>query len=254
MVCSWIAVSPKFFTSSERFGSRLGGLIGGLPSTAVIALFFIGLTQSPIIASQAAVFIPIVQGINSVFIVVYLLGVTRNFAASLVWALIVWFVLTSLLVFYRLQNGWVSIIGWLGLGLGSYLIVEKRLGIQSHSRQRVRYTAFHVGLRAIFGGTIIALAVLIGKLGGALYGGIFATFPAMFLSTLVITYHSGGVSFSKAVAKSLLVSGVINVPVYALAVRWLYPEWGLAWGTIAAFTLALGSGYLTYRFMRLKMD
>jgi hypothetical protein len=40
----WVTLTT---VSAERFGSKVGGLIGGLPSTVVIALLFIGLTQSP---------------------------------------------------------------------------------------------------------------------------------------------------------------------------------------------------------------
>jgi hypothetical protein len=246
----WVTASTLI---AERFGSKLGGLIGGLPSTAVISLFFIGWSQSPTLASQAATMIPIVQGINSLLIVVYVLWVKHSFAIGITAGLLAWFALTGLLVGYSLGALWVSITGWLGFGLASYFVVEKILRVPSQGCIQVRYTAIQVLLRALFGGTVIAFAVLVGKLGGPLYGGIFATFPAMFLSTLVITYYSGGASFSSAVAKSLLLSGIINVPLYALAVRFLYPAWGLYVGTLAAFIFSLGSGYLTYRFMQVKM-
>ena len=32
---------------SEKMGSKIGGLIGGLPTTTLVALLFIGITQSP---------------------------------------------------------------------------------------------------------------------------------------------------------------------------------------------------------------
>jgi hypothetical protein len=247
---TWVTLSTLF---AERFGSKLGGLIGGLPSTAVISLSFIGYTQSPFIAAQAAALIPIVQGINSVFIIVYLLMIQHSLFVSLFGGLIAWFSLAGLLMLYPLQSVWVSVAGWLGLGLGSIWFVEKRLAIPSYSRIRLRYTLRQVGLRALFGGSVIAFAVLSGKLGGPLYGGIFATFPAMFISTLIVTYYSGGADFSSGVAKSLMVSGAINVPLYALAVRFLYPQWGLIAGTLAAFSFSLVSGYWTYRFMQVKL-
>ena len=39
----WVTLSS---VAAERFGSKAGGLIGGLPSTIVVTLLFIGLTQS----------------------------------------------------------------------------------------------------------------------------------------------------------------------------------------------------------------
>ena len=93
-----------------------------------------------------------------------------------------------------------------------------------------------------------------GKLGGPLLGGIFGSFPAMFLSTLVITSHIGGAAYSRPVGKSLLVSGLINVPLYEIMVRYLYPSVGLAMGTTIAVMLSLGTGYLTFLFMKSRLS
>ena len=101
---------------------------------------------------------------------------------------------------------------------------------------------------------MIAFAVFMGKIGGPVYGGIFATFPAMFLSTLVITYRAGGAEFSRAVAKSLFVSGIINVVLYAIAVRYLYVWFGLAYGTAGALVFCGVTGYLTYLFMKARLS
>ncbi len=60
--------------------------------------------------------------------------------------------------------------------------------ISSQDKLQVSYPPSQLIWRALFGGAVIALAVFMGKLGGPLLGGIFGSFPAMFLSTLVITY------------------------------------------------------------------
>ena len=106
----------------------------------------------------------------------------------------------------------------------------------------------------MFGGAVIAFAVLMGKIGGPILGGIFSTFPAMFLSSLVITYKVGGADFSRAIGKSLLMSGMVTVPIYALAVGCLYPRVGLGFGTILALLLSTVVAYLTYLFMRARMS
>jgi hypothetical protein len=157
------------------------------------------------------------------FIVAYLLMVRRGLLAGLGSGLVVWLVLASLLVARGIQSLWLSIFGWLVLGVVCILWVDKGMRVASQGRQAVAYMPWQIGGRALFGGTVIALAVLAGKLGGPLLGGIFATFPAMFISTLAITYRTGGVEFSRAVAKTLMVSGLVNVPIYALVVRVTYP-------------------------------
>ena len=50
----------------------MGGLIGGLPSTVVIALLFIGLTQSPQIAADTTTVMPLAQGLNGLFVLTFM--------------------------------------------------------------------------------------------------------------------------------------------------------------------------------------
>jgi len=232
----------------------MGGLIGGLPSTAVAALLFIGLTQTPGVASEATTIMPFAQGLNGIFIITYLLLVRRGLVQGLLGALLAWFFLASILLAAGIRYFWVSVAGWMLLVLSCYLVVERWMKILSQGKVSIRYTCSHLTFRALFGGAVIAFAVFMGKLGGPIYGGIFATFPAMFLSTLVVTYRTGGAEFSRAVAKALMMSGIINVAFYAMAVRYLYAWLGLVYGTAIALLFSCGTGYLTYLFMRAKLS
>jgi len=259
----WLKLGLSFFVGSlwvtlttliaERFGSKVGGLIGGLPSTVVIALLFIGFTQSPQDAAQATTVMPIAQGLNGLFILTFMVLIPRGLWIGLLGALLVWFTQSTLLYLIDIQAFWVSLTGWLILLLLCYGVLEKWRRISSRGKVRVSYPSSQLIWRALFGGAVIALAVFMGKLGGAMLGGIFGSFPAMFLSTLVITYRSGGSDFSRAMGKSLLISGLINVPLYEIAVRFLYPAVGLGPGTVLALLFSLGTGYLTYQFMKARL-
>jgi uncharacterized membrane protein (GlpM family) len=239
---------------AERFGSKIGGLIGGLPSTVVIALLFIGFTQSPQVAAQATTVMPLAQGLNGLFILAFMLLIRRGLWSGLLGALLVWFIQSTLLYLLDIHAFWISLIGWLILLFLCYAVLEKWMKISSLGKLRVSYPPFHLVWRALFGGLMIALAVFVGKLGGPLLGGIFGSFPAMFLSTLVITYTSGGLDFSRSVGKSLLISGLINVPLYEIVVRFLYPAVGLGVGTALALLISLGTGYLTFMFMKARLS
>lgn len=247
----WVTITTL---SAERFGSKIGGLIGGLPSTVVIALLFIGLTQSPQIAAQATTVMPFAQGLNGLFVLTFMLLIPYGLWAGLLGALLVWLIQSTLLYLLDIGTFWVSLLGWLILLVFCYLAVEKWIKVSSHGRIQVSYPASQLVWRALFGGAVIAVAVLMGKLGGPLLGGIFGSFPAMFLTTLVITYQTGGTTFSRSVGKSILISGLINVPLYEILIRFLYPALGLATGTILAILFSLGTGYLTYRFMQSRLS
>ena len=246
----WVTLTT---VSAERFGSKVGGLIGGMPSTVVIALLFIGLTQSPEIAAQATTIMPLAQGLNGLFVIAFMLFIPYGLPAAAGSSLFVWLVNSALLYLVGVSHFWVSIAGWLILLFFCYWVVEKRMKIASQGGVKVSYHPMQLVWRALFGGTVIALAVLAARLGGPALGGIFSSFPAMFLSTLVISHKIGGVSFSRSVGKSILISGLINVPLYEIAVRYLYPTVGLGLGTALALIFSMFTGYLTYRFMKSKL-
>lgn len=245
----WVALST---IAAERCGSKIGGLIGGLPSTVFVSLLFIGITQTPLAASETTTLMPVTQGINGIFIIVYLLLVGRGVVAGLSGALGVWFILAGSIAAIGIHYLWVSLLGWALCFFGCYVVVERIMTIPSRREMKVQSTLSQAGLRALFGGAVIALAVLAGKLLGPAYGGIFATFPAMFLATLAITHRAGGAEFSRAVGKAMMMSGMVNVALYAIAVRYLYLWFGLIQGTALALILACGTGYLTYLFMTIR--
>jgi hypothetical protein len=60
--------APLTTIAAERFGSKVGVLIGGLPSTAVVSFFFVGFSQTPAVASQATTVFPLAYGFTGRFI------------------------------------------------------------------------------------------------------------------------------------------------------------------------------------------
>lgn len=248
---AWITLSS---IAAEKFGSKVGGLIGGLPSTVLVSLLFIGVTQSPSMASEATTIIPFSQALNGFVVIVYILLVGRGWGRALLGAVFVWFVFAGVLITIGVQSFWISVVGWMLILPSCFMLVEKWMRIPSQAKVRVRYSAPQIVYRALFGGSVIAAAVLLGKIGGPNYGGVFATFPALFLSTLVVTYQTGGTQFSRAVAKSIMMSGLINVPLYAIAVRYLYPWLGLAIGTMVAVIFSIGTVYLTFLFFKMRLS
>lgn len=243
----WVTLST---VAAERFGSVIGGLFVGMPSTVAVSLLFIGFTQTPRVASETTTLMPLTQGINGVFVLVYLIFVKRGLTAGLGTALGVWFILAGMIAAVGHMEFWVSLCGWALLVASCYLTIERRMTIAFRGELPVHSSPTQGILRGLFGGAVIALAVWMGKFLGPTYGGIVATFPAAFFSTLAITYRMGGAEFSRAVGKAMMLSGMVNVAVYAISVRYLYVWYGLILGTVLSLTFSSGTGYLTYLFMR----
>lgn len=241
---------PGVTILTERFGSKVGGVIAGMPSSIVIALFFIGWTQTPEVASQATVVVPIIMGIDGIFIITYASLVRQSFPLALLASLLVWFCFSFALVFVHFNNFGLSLIGFLGLLLLSYIVMEYVFHIKSLAGRKTSFSFSNALMRGLVSGLIITLAVAFAKLGGPLFGGVFASFPAVFLSTMILTYFAQGSMFSVSVMKTLLLSGTINTTVYASAVRFLYPLLGLIGGTISSFLLSLISMYLVFLLIK----
>ncbi len=247
---SWVVLSTII---AERAGTKLGGVIAGLPSSSLMAFFFIGWIQSPEAAARATTLSPLTMGAVALFNVVYALLYPKGFALALSSALGVWLVLALGLLALSVKSYALSLIGLVALATLCYWILEKVLDIPSEGQRRMRYTLGQLAFRGTLGGAIISFAVLMARVGGPIVGGVFATFPNVMLSTMIVNHLNHGRSFSIAVVKSMTISGAINVTLYVTAVRYLYPACGLILGTVLSFALSLVSGYLTYRFVRSRM-
>ena len=240
--------------AAERLGSRIGGLIGGIPSAVAISLFFIGYTETPQLASEATSTIPLTMGLNGLFLVVYVGLARRGAWIAMAGALFFWFALAFLVLFLHFSNFLFSLLFFILSLVGSYLILEKGYHLPSTEKILVRYTPLQILSRALFSGSIISSAVYLSRVGGPIWGGLMAPFPTIYISTLILMAKSKGVEFSRRIAKPLLVSAMINVVAYSTAVRYFYLPLGLALGTVLALGIAALSTYGIYWFMKNKMS
>ena len=243
------------FTSiaAERFGSKVGGFIGGLPTTAVVAFFFIGLTQSIQTVTQATTVFPLIYSFSGLFVVFYAIFSKKGFALSMFGSLLIWFTLSGIVVLLKLENFLFSLLFYVTILLLSLYFFEIKMKLPSTEKMNISYTPFQIAGRAIFSGSIIAFAVFMTKIGGPIFGGIFSAFPAVFISVLTITHKSKGMSFSRTMTKPLFVTGMVTIVIYGVSVRYCYPHFGLILGTACAYFISMISAYITYFFIQNKL-
>lgn len=241
----WITMGTAL---AEKYGTKVGGLVAGLPSTILISLFFIGWTQSPSVAVEATTVVPIVGGINCLFVVVYIVFVRRNFWLALGGALLMWSLLASVLIVLRFNSFAISLGSYIVLVVISHTLVEKTLRVKSEPGRKRQYGPCVMVFRAVLSGLVVAFAVLVTKLGGPLLGGMFVMFPAMFVGMIFMTYFSQGASFSAAVMKASIL-GAISVVVYGVAVRYTYIPLGLIAGTAISMMTSLVSSYVVHSYL-----
>jgi uncharacterized membrane protein (GlpM family) len=233
----WIALGVAL---AERRGSKAGGLVIGFPSTVLIAVVFIGWTQSAAAAVQATNVIPAIFGVSCLYLLTAITLIGRGLRTALAAALAVWGGLSALLVALKFDDYWAGVLIYAACFTFAYWRLG-RIPQPSADAERVRPSGpFLIAARAVFGGSIVALAVLLAKVGGALIGGVFAIFPAVFTGALVATAVSHGPGFSAALMRSTLVGG-ISVIVFTTAVRLSYGALGLIQGTIVSIIAPLAS-------------
>ena len=119
-------------------------------------------------------------------------------------------------------------------------------------KNRMHYSGLQILGRGIFGGFMIAFAVFMSKVGGPVFGGIFSAFPAVFISTIIISYRSQGLEFSRSITKPMFMTGMVTLLVYPLSIRYLYLSLGIFTGTLVSYLISMVSAYVVFRFVQKK--
>ncbi|MCR4277131.1 MAG: DUF3147 family protein [Candidatus Roizmanbacteria bacterium] len=219
---------------AERVSGKLGGIIVGLPSTAVISILFVGLTQGIPAAKTAAAIVPYSSGLYCFFFIVYLLTTKKDFKIGFAFSLLVWLFFAFFASFISPKNLFNSIIiGFILITLTIYWAVKK-IHI-NHSLIPKKIISSPIWLKALLTVSVIATIVVISKLAGPKWGGIFATFPALTISTILITVKSGGTEFTRLIAKNVLISTTTTISLFAIFSYFLFPLVGLILGSIFAY-------------------
>lgn len=246
----WITVLSLI---SEKFGTKIGGVISGIPSITFISLFFIGWTQGAERAADSTIIIPIILGIDGLVILLYLLIAKYNFYYSMLISLIVWIALSQLLVYLKFDSLAISLLMFLFLLVIVYLVTERVLKIESAGPRHNKKTIYQLIIRSLIGGTFISASTLGAKIGGPQLGGALSSFPAITYSMILINYYTHGTEYTRSLIKTVMISGLINCAIYSLAVHASYPLIGIYYGTALSMLISLISSYFTYLFVNKKM-
>jgi uncharacterized membrane protein (GlpM family) len=234
----------------ERLGTRVGGLIGTLPHLIIIALYFIGITQSPEVAARATVSVPATMGINALFLYVFYLSAEWNkYAASFI-ALGIWSVMALLIVSLDPVELFNPICFYLMFVVLTIILFSSRTKVRATKRKKIDYTPAILAVRGIMGGGVIAFSVVVAKFAGPVLGGIFSVFPALFLSTMLVYTFEHGPRFAGAMGKTMAVGGT-SVVVYACCGYYLFPLVGMELGSLIGFAISALAALALYPVIKM---
>ncbi|HYD35748.1 MAG TPA: DUF3147 family protein [Vitreimonas sp.] len=242
---SWVILATYL---ADKLGPKIGGLVTGLPSTLLFGLFFIGWTQSPQAAIAATSIIPLIGGIGSLFLAIFVASLPLGLIRALCISILSWAILTFIALSGSFHNYFLSFFSYFLLTSLSFFYMEYIVEVKVVEGKRLTYSALAVASRGLLSGLIIVLSIVLGKVGGPVLGGVMALFPVMFTSTLTIAYLSHGAEFCKSLAKSAMLAS-ISIIVYSVSVRLTYIPVGIFLGTFISTIISMITGYLIFKFL-----
>ena len=242
----WITLATVL---SERFGTKIGGMLGNLPSNILVSLLFMGWTQGAVFAAEAAKVGPLAMIIDTVFLFIYIVALQKYGKFAPLIALAAWFILALPVGMAGFNDLYVGIAGYAVVVIVAFYFLERRMSIPSMKKKKTSYSISELALRAIISGGIVSGAVVLAAIGGPVWGGLFSAFPAVMLSTMYLLTRAQGSGFAQATGK-VMVPASANIVVFCLAVYFTYPIYGLIAGTVISYLAALAFVALLYPLMR----
>jgi hypothetical protein len=233
---------------TERKGTTWG-VLGGFPSTAAFALLFIGLNQSPTAAVEASIVLPVVFSVSNACLLLYAFSARKGFAFGFGISLMAWLGFSAVVVAIGLNDYAVSLAAAAVIS-SLTLIAFLKVKLPRFEGQSKLYGKKEILVRGSVAGTIVALTVLLSEFGGPIVGGIAASFPAVYVSTLIILSRSKGVDFSRSITRPLAISGILSVIPYSVAVHFLYEPLGIWLSTLLAYFVVTPLAVLSYLIMK----
>lgn len=230
---------------SERFGSKIGGLLIALPSIVLVGLVFIAITESQGALVLATTNMPANISASTIFLVVFVMTYRFGWLMAYFSALAAWFALTLPLIYLGFHGMRWPIVMAAVLFTISLAFFHRRpdtkLPIAPLSQEAFLF-------RIIFSGSFVAIAVLLARVLGPHWGGLFASFPAAFSSTILLLAPKYGIEFIASLSRSM-VNGALANAVFVIGIYWLVPLLGVVVGMASAYALCLVFALFSYKYI-----
>jgi len=233
----------------EKWGGLIGGLLGTLPSTIVPAAIGMHVVGGEEALQSSMSIVPLGMLLNALFLGVwmvlppYLAGRQSALLFTTIAALGVWALLGAAMLW--IVGSWlqpslsVFAIGWLGFALVFVVAIAFNRRPQSAPKGAQKVSFQVLAGRGIAAALAIGAAVWLSGQGHPLLAGLASVFPAIFLTSMVALWLAQGPTVPRGAAGPMMLGGV-SVAVYANIAMWSLPTYGMLWGTVLAWCLAVG--------------
>ncbi len=241
------AVAILVTVAIEKWGGRVGGVIGTLPTTIVPAAIGIYGGSPDLGSFQDAMFMtPGGILLNAGFLLLWRLlpprlpdwGLGKRLSAMIFLSLALWFAAAVLAV---LSMEWVRSrvdgLEFAGVAFTLGIVICGVLScIKSPPAPRGTRKVGAVALlsRGVLAAGAIAGAIWLASAGGAIAAGIASVFPAIFITAMVSLWWSQGEAV-QAGAVGPMMLGAASVGAFAVFSAWTFPTMGILLGSIVSW-------------------
>jgi uncharacterized membrane protein (GlpM family) len=211
---------------SERLGSRVGGAVAGLPSTILVGLVFIDITEGTNATRSAAKIVPLIFMATLIYGLSFLVAI-RNFKEphrgikASVAAAIAWLVIVLPLKFVFENKPFLTICLAAALGLLAFIYLFRNFS--STLPKKIPLPQYIHVFRFFIGGTIIAAAVVAARIAGPVWGGVVSSLPALLGTVLYFLDKSQGDKFIEGFIRRLPLSYISSF-IFLILIHQLLPR------------------------------
>lgn len=235
---------------AEKVDKKIAGALLAFPSTIALGYFFLGwfVGDDAVAKAVPSAFIPMsaallfIASYTSVAQAVSHIG--NRFVQIILattFSVGVWFAISFLVATNKFSNIWIGVCSYLTVLIAAHFFLKKYSVVKPAP---MKYSRKQIAFRATFVGTVIATVVFLGKTMGPVWGVVFAMFPAVSMSILILLHwYYGGKNLFPFVQSFPI--GTITMVTYSLTVMLLFPKVGFVFGTVAAYIVA----YITFRIV-----
>jgi uncharacterized membrane protein (GlpM family) len=226
----------------ERSGAFIGALIAALPTAADATYFILAIEHpSSFIAASAVGTVATCAAVSIYCLTYSILAQRHGLLLCLTVSLAVWFAAAALL----------RLVDWTPLGAAALNVVVFGITIPLSWRYREAgplrkflRTPLDIPLRALAAATVVAIVTTASYSIGSFASGIFAVFPIIMCSSVVILHpRVGGPAAASMLAHTQV--ALIGLALSFLAVHYLAIPFGSWWALIGGIIVAIGwSGIL----------
>ena len=233
-----IAIVTGLSVIAERVSPRAAGILAGYPAGSAISLFFIGMELGADFAGASAMYN--ILGLTALlsFLFIYYQASLR-----ICWFPVLAASVTAIGGFLVVVSGLnaLHLPAWGGLLVSAAAIpLFQRLYQAIPNAQianRVRLSPRVLLFRAALSAVIILTVTGAAHLVGPNLAGLFSAFPATVFPLLLIIHTTYGARQAHTIIKNVP-TGLWSLMLYSLTVSFVYPAFGIFWGTLLAFAVA----------------